>query len=152
AEFLKIIDRPRLPLDPIIRQLPAVRGLTVSHFTIATDLNERTPGILIKKASSSGRRPVVIVLHGTGGNKESLFSVLAPLADIGFIAVAIDGRYHGERAPGEDYPAAILRAYIEGQEHPFLYDTVWDVLRLIDYLETRDDVDAKRIGLMGFSK
>ncbi|TAL01610.1 MAG: alpha/beta hydrolase, partial [Verrucomicrobia bacterium] len=31
-------------------------------------------------------------------------------------------------------------------------DTVWDVLRLVDYLKTRDDVDAKRIGLMGISK
>ena len=38
------------------------------------------------------------------------------------------------------------------KEHPFFYDTVWDVMRLIDYLETRDDVDPKRIGLIGTSK
>jgi predicted esterase len=29
---------------------------------------------------------------------------------------------------------------------------VWDVLRLLDYLETRDDVDPQHIGLIGFSK
>jgi predicted esterase len=29
---------------------------------------------------------------------------------------------------------------------------VWDVLRLLDYLETRADVDPQRIGLIGFSK
>ncbi|MGA2233682.1 MAG: alpha/beta hydrolase, partial [Tepidisphaeraceae bacterium] len=34
----------------------------------------------------------------------------------------------------------------------FFFDTVWDVSRLIDYLQTRDDVDAKRIGLYGVSK
>jgi len=74
----------------------------------------------------------------------------------GFIAIAIDGRYHGARSKAgkgsDDYSEAMLRTYRTGQGHPFLYDTVWDVMRLIDYLETRDDVDAKRIGMIGFSK
>jgi dienelactone hydrolase len=47
---------------------------------------------------------------------------------------------------------SILRTYRTGQGHPFLYDTVWDVRRLLDYLESRNDVDARRIGLIGFSK
>jgi dienelactone hydrolase len=51
-----------------------------------------------------------------------------------------------------EYNEAILRAFRTGQEHPFLYDTVWDVMRLVDYLETRADVDRARIGLIGFSK
>jgi dienelactone hydrolase len=33
-----------------------------------------------------------------------------------------------------------------------MYDTVWDTMRLVDYLETRRDVDPARIGLMGISK
>jgi dienelactone hydrolase len=33
-----------------------------------------------------------------------------------------------------------------------LYDTVWDVMRLVDYLSTRADVDPGRIGLLGNSK
>src|SRR5207247_4754279 len=73
------------------------------------------------------------------------------LAAGGFLAAAIDGRYHGERTKA-GYDDAILRAYRTGKEHPFLYDTVWDVMRLIDYLETRDDVDPKRIGVIGISK
>jgi alpha-beta hydrolase superfamily lysophospholipase len=36
-------------------------------------------------------------------------------------------------------------------EHPFYYDTVWDLWRLVDYLETRDDIDTKNIGMIGFS-
>jgi fermentation-respiration switch protein FrsA (DUF1100 family) len=31
-------------------------------------------------------------------------------------------------------------------------DTVWDIMRRIDYLETRGDVDAARIGVTGISK
>src|SRR5690606_27246861 len=34
----------------------------------------------------------------------------------------------------------------------YLYDTVWDVLRLLDYLSARTDVDPGRIGLIGHSK
>jgi alpha-beta hydrolase superfamily lysophospholipase len=99
----------------------------------------------------------VIVLHGTGGSKEGMTSRLRELARRGFVAVAIDGRYHGERGKAaaagmSAYQAAILRAYRSGGERPFLYDTVWDVMRLIDYLETRSDVDAARIGLIGISK
>jgi dienelactone hydrolase len=101
---------------------------------------------------------VVIVLHGTGGNKEGQRSLLGELARDGFVAVAIDGRYHGARAKGgkearsTEYVGAILRTFRTGKEHPFFFDTAWDVMRLIDYLETRSDVDPKRVGAIGFSK
>jgi len=156
AEFLKLIDRPRAPLAPEAQELGSTDGLAQTHFTFAADAEQRVPGILVKQTKSSGRRPVVVALHGTGGNKEGQLALLKELAGLGFIAVAIDGRYHGERTKAgkgsAEYSESILRAYRTGHEHPFLYDTVWDVLRLIDYLETREDVDAKRIGLIGFSK
>jgi hypothetical protein len=99
----------------------------------------------------------VIVLHVTNGNKEQQLARLTQLARRGFMAAAIDGRYHGERqgrvpGPATSYVNAILTAYRSGQSHPFVYDAVWDVMRLVDYLETREDVDAARIGLMGESK
>ncbi len=156
AEFLKLIDRPRAPLAPEAQELGSTDGLAQTHFTFAADAEQRVPGILVKQTKSSGRRPVVVALHGTGGNKEGQLALLKELAGLGFIGVAIDGRYHGERTKAgkgsAEYSESILRAYRTGREHPFLYDTVWDVLRLIDYLETREDVDAKRIGLIGFSK
>ena len=151
SRFLKIIDRPRVPLDPQLRPGTTSRGLTAARFTFAGEADERVPGIIIRPEKSAGPRPAVIVLHGTGDSKEGMLGLAAELAVRGFVAVAIDGRYHGERTK-RGYEEAILRAYKTGKEHPFLYDTVWDVMRLIDYLETRDDVDPKRIGLIGFSK
>lgn len=156
ASFLKLIDRPRVPLAPKVKELQEMDGLLLTHFTFAADAEQRVPGILVKQAKSMGQRPVVISLHGTGGNKEGQLPLLKELAGRGFIAVAMDGRYHGERTKAgtgaAEYNEAILRAYRTGTEHPFLYDTVWDVMRLIDYLETRVDVDPHRIGLIGFSK
>ena len=154
AAFLKLVDRPRVPLAPQTQPMK-IQGMTGTHFTFTSDSEQRVPGIMIKRADSQGRRPVVITLHGTGGSKEDFGGVLQELANRGFVAVAIDGRYHGERARsrfGNEYEDAIFRAYKTGKEHPLYYDTAWDVMRLMDYLETRDDVDPKRIGLLGISK
>jgi dienelactone hydrolase len=157
AAFLKLIDRPRVPLAPEIQPAVEKDGLVQLAFSYATDATQRVPGLLVKPAgSSSVRRPAVISLHGTGGEKEGQLKLLQQLASSGFVAVAIDGRYHGaRRLTGKgtaDYTDAILRSYRTGREHPFLYDTVWDVSRLIDWLVTREDVDPARIGLIGFSK
>jgi dienelactone hydrolase len=155
-EFRKLIERPRVPLAAQIQEMPGTNGLAQFHFSFATENSQRVPGVLIKPVNSHQRRPVVIALHGTGSSKANMLSLCRKLATNGFIAVAIDGRYHGERARAgtgsTEYNTAIARAWREPNEHPFYYDTVWDVMRLVDYLKTRDDVDAKRIGLMGFSK
>ena len=156
GDFLKLVDRPRVPLAPQVGELPGTNGLVRMNFSYAAHAGNRVTGILIKAANSPGRRPVVVVMHGTGGRKEDLSPLLQRLAVAGFIAVAIDGRYHGARAREgagmESYEKAIVRAWHGNGEHPFFYDTVWDLLRLVDYLGTRPDVDAERIGLTGISK
>jgi predicted esterase len=153
-DFLKLINRPRVPLNPKVEELPGTNGLARYHFSFDSDAQQRVPGFLIKSTDSHGRRPVVIALHGTGGSKTNMLSMCRELAKRGFIAVAIDGRYHGERAVAgkNSYQDAIVRAWHDSGEHPFFYDTVWDVMRLVDYLQTRDDVDPSRIGLIGISK
>lgn len=160
AAFLKLIDRTRVPLDPQTRVRPDGSRYLAEHFTFAPEAGERVTGILVAPASAigtpAGRRPVVIILHGTGVRKEEELALLRTLADRGLIGVAIDARYHGERARAGDgvseYIGALLQTYRTGRGHPYLYDTVWDTMRLVDYLETRPDVDPTRIGLMGISK
>jgi dienelactone hydrolase len=165
ADYLRLIDRPRVPADAAVQAAtvdgaPAAAGLLEYPFSFAVQAGERVPGILIKPAGVRGRLPVVIVLHGTGGNKNGQVPFLRQLAHKGFLGVAIDAPYHGERATApssrhpNDYDRAILYAYQhpESRQHPFFIDTVWDMMRLIDYLETREDVDPRRIGMFGISK
>ncbi len=155
AAFLKLIDQPRVPLAPESKDLGEADGLQQYHFTFAAAQDQRVTGLLTEPAKRTGRLPVVIMLHGTGGKKEDLRAQMTAYAQVGFIAVAIDARYHGERAGGAAgstaYQNAILAAWQKGGAHPFFYDTAWDVMRLVDYLDTRDDVDPKRLGLMGVS-
>jgi len=160
AAFLRVIDRPRVALKPELAEMAPVEGLKKYHLWISADATERVPGYLLlpDAARFKGRRPVVVVLHGTGGTKDNplIADIALRAAQAGFIGVAIDGRFHGERTQAgtgaADYNAAIERAFKTGEGHPFYYDTAWDVMRLIDYLATRKDVDASRIGLTGISK
>ncbi len=162
AAFLALVARPAVPLAPQVSTPVEKEGRLHIAFSYAADGDQRVPAILVKPATAAAkpalRRPVVISLHGTGGNKEGQVKLLTQLADAGFVGVSIDARYHGARAKTPkttvDYTDAILRAYRaeKSTEHPFYYDTVRDVIRLIDYLATRDDVDVTRIGVIGFSK
>jgi dienelactone hydrolase len=158
--FLQGIDRPRVALEASTRpalelgaSLPA--GVVAEHFSFASEAGVRVPGLLLQPATSAGPRPAVVVAHGTGGSKEAMLPFLLALCARGLVAVAIDARHHGERAReagGGSYVAAILAKYQGGPGYPFLYDTVWDLLRLLDYLAERADVAAERLGLMGISK
>jgi dienelactone hydrolase len=153
ADFLRLIDRPRVVPAPVSTTLAGGGRFVQEHFTFASEADEHVPGLAVKPAGPGGRRAAVIALHGTDEGKEAMLPLLRALADRGFLAFAIDGRYHGERARNpSDYPLAILRAYRTGRGHPFLYDEVWDAMRLVDYLAARQDVDAARIGMMGISK
>jgi len=165
ASLLALLDRPRVPLDPQIRLVEAAeRGLVVERLTIASERKangelERVPILIVRPEDVSQRRPLVIVLHGTGRNKEREYDWLVRVARLGMIGLAIDARYHGERAGGaqgaQAYVAAATAAWKtkpgEPQEHPFYFDTVWDLWRLLDYVGQRPDVDPQRVAMVGFS-
>jgi dienelactone hydrolase len=162
--FRKLLERPAGPLNVKVRDTKTDGGLVTESLTFASekkaDGEERVPMLLVRPEKVTKKLPVVIVIHGTGGSKEGQRGWLVDLAKRGIIGVAIDTRYHGERATGPTkaraYNDAITRAWRAKpgapQEHPFYYDTCWDLWKTVDYLKTRDDVDGERIGMIGFSK
>ncbi len=117
------------------------------------------PAILVRPEKITGKLPAVIVLHGTGGSANGMVGEARKLAKRGIIGVAIDARYHGGRSGGAKgagaYNKAITQAWLtkagQPMEHPFYYDTCWDIWRTVDYLETRPDVNPKKLGIIGFS-
>jgi dienelactone hydrolase len=163
--LLKLLDRPKVPAAVKSDGEPAEKNkLTYSKWSFASEKKpdgtvERVPVLQVSPAGAKGKLPVMIVLHGTGGSKEGVQSWLEDFARQGVIGVAIDARYHGSRANAgkgsSAYVAAVTTAWQtpagKPMEHPFYYDTVWDLWRLVDVLEKRDDVDPKHIGMMGIS-
>jgi hypothetical protein len=79
------------------------------------------------------------------------------MAEAGFLTISPDLRVFGERSDGQNpFPGrdkcnvnflkgALLGIYT-------LTLNIWDIKRCIDYLETRAEVDPKRIGMIGLSQ
>jgi dienelactone hydrolase len=167
AAFLKLLDRPKALFNVKIEETKKDEdddSIVIEQLSFASEKKpdgetERVPVLIYRPAKAAKKLPAVIVLHGTGGNKEAQRPWLLHLAKRGIMGVAIDARHHGERAGdargAEAYNEAIVRAWKakpgEPQEHPFYYDTCWDIWRTADYLETRDDVDPQRLGIIGIS-
>ncbi|MBN9119441.1 MAG: acetylxylan esterase [Planctomycetes bacterium] len=165
AALLKLLDRPKVPADVKDDHEPIEKNKLAYHnWSFASEKKpdgtvERVPVLTVSPAGAKGKLPVMIVLHGTGGNKEGVRSWLEDFARQGVIGVAIDARYHGSRANAgkgsSAYVAAVTRAWQtpagRPMEHPFYYDTVWDLWRLVDVLEKDARVDPKHIGMMGIS-
>ncbi|KAL0311981.1 UNVERIFIED_CONTAM: hypothetical protein Sradi_5597400 [Sesamum radiatum] len=113
----------------------------------------RLPVLLLKlKENNLKRRPVIVFLHSTHKCKEWLRPLLEAYASRDYIAVAIDSRYHGERARNlTTYRDALVSSWKKGDTMPFIFDTVWDLIKLADHLTKREDVDPSGIGITGES-
>jgi dienelactone hydrolase len=162
TDFRKLLERPMSDLRPSFETFTTDSVIIDKGFFYSEE-NERVPVLIYKPVSDVIKTfPVVICLHGTGGSKdeESMRRILYRFSKAGFMAVAIDARFHGERISGgahgsREYIEAITEAWKTKdsilQKHPLYYDTVFDLWRLTDYLLTRPDVQGDRIGMMGIS-
>jgi len=153
-EFLRIVAPQKTDLAPEVQLLEAGAELVKERVVIHTEPGQRAAMLVVHPKVSAiapvRRRPAVIVLHGTRGRKEANETLLRELAGRGYVACATDARWHGELAK-TPYEDAIIEAYRSKRGHPWLYETVTDTLRVLDYLQSRPDVDGARIGMIGFS-
>ncbi|CAI0408490.1 unnamed protein product [Linum tenue] len=112
----------------------------------------RLPILILSLKGGKERKPAVVFLHSTHKNKEWLRPLLEAYASRGYVSIAIDSRYHGERAHNKTtYRDALVESWKKGDTMPFIFDTAWDLIKLADYLTQREDIDCTRIGITGES-
>lgn len=138
------------PLVPEERPMEGGDTFTKLQVTFNGIAGDRVPGHLYLPKTLAGRRPAVLVQHGIGDKKRALYIVATceRLAALGVIALAIDAPNRGDRAakdqPGISFlqPASVQKWFVQH---------CGDYSRALDYLTTRPDVDAARLGYVGFS-
>jgi pimeloyl-ACP methyl ester carboxylesterase len=97
-------------------------------------------------------KPLVILSHAFGGSKDMWTGNLRELASLGYYAVALDNRGHGERK-GATFESV---AFVEGKVdvcavRMLIKETADDIPTLIDLFVAQDEVDGDRIGMVGVS-
>ncbi len=150
---LVIADRKPSPLNPRAVSQSDVGNVRVERVKITPETGFDAV-VALYRPKAEGKYPTVIIQHFLGGSKDhlALIPLMNGLAQRGYVVAAIDGRFRGERQNGTSLDAAIAEALKTGKGHPFLFDTAYDLTRLLDYLQSRPDVDGDRIGMTGLSE
>ncbi len=116
--------------------------------------NERVPGYFAHPIVEQGQRfPAVLLVHGSNGfwgkNEDWVQDWLDVLVRSGRCVLVIDNYGFGERMLNPDIEEERLLPY---KTRDMVVQSVIDQRRGIDYLETRPEVDSKKIGLLGGSR
>lgn len=107
---------------------------------------ERVPGLLSLPVKE-GKVPCVVFLHGYGGKKEDILAMAGVVAKEGYAIMAIDAEYHGERKEeGKELYSPNVTDSVRG-----IIQTVIDLRRAVDYLETKPEIEREKIGYVGGS-
>lgn len=106
---------------------------------------------------------VVFLLHGITSSKDIWWQGSGPyslvreyreqLLEQGYAVVAVDARFHGQRAHQGAYRSAKLLA-VEQKPHglrDLVVNSVIDLRRVIDYLQSRPEFAQARFGSLGIS-
>ena len=138
GKFLFVHDIPRMraahekAVDARLRALPLIDP---PGERVAIPWEGTTLYGILRKPRGIARPPVVVMIMGLDSTKEEMHTNEQVFLDRGMATLAFDGPGQGEA----EYDHGILPEY----ERP--------VAAVIDWIETRDDLDAGRVGLWGVS-
>jgi dienelactone hydrolase len=149
------------------------------HFAETFELRDGAeaviPGLVLIPKHRAARVPAIVALHAWSGDKDSLLTAVKdfdelvgpPLVKAGYVVAAIDGAFHGDRigrGPNDRRESTGGKSgNVKQRQQQALFAwhlwqgrTLWGMMLrdqqlLLDYLQTRAEVDADRIGATGIS-
>lgn len=165
----------RIPLEPEILERKEFDAYFRERVVFNSAPDVSVVGYLLIPKGVEFPVPGVIALHGHGYGKDDIVGIwedgtertvpdgyqkdfAISLTKNGFVTFAIEQACFGERREPEDinkdkYQSSCRKvsfwAMLLGKT--VLGMRVWDVIRAIDYMETRKEVDSSSIGVMGIS-
>src|ERR1051325_3116806 len=165
----KLPPRPGLPAVKILSQEDRADYL-LEKFEFDNGAGATVPGYLLLPKTGTGKMPAILYCHWHGGEydigKEAMFqakhSPVPPgpeLAKHGFVVLGIDAYCFGERngrGPGGSAEIGREGEWTASKFNLWVGRTLWgmilrDDLMALDYLASRPEVDARRIGVIGMS-
>lgn len=167
----------RVDLNPVIEYSVQDSDLIRERIVLDTEAYMSVPCVLLrpKDMPADRKQAAILCSHGHGrfgkdpvaGVRSSSdheadiaamnYNYAEQMARAGFLTLAPDLRVFGERRDGENpFPGRdpCNVNYVKGSIlglYPLTLN-VWDMMRCVDYLETRPEVDPERIGMMGLSQ
>lgn len=140
-----------IPLKDSINLLKDSTNYTLYHVSYNSVHDKKVTGLLGLPKNSTAPLPVIILMHGLGDNKRVDYLEYGNdlFLNNGYAVLRIDFDNHGERKT--DFYDFDLTGEYRYWARDMIGQTVFDLRRAVDFIETRNELDAKRIGYYGIS-
>jgi dienelactone hydrolase len=136
----------KAPLNVKLGDEQQTEGNRVIPFSFEGLPGLRVPSLLILPEQSAARLPCILFLHGIGQNKKFLPQIASQFTRQGYAIVCIDQYNCGER---KQRGLGIWQSVLALRRRGAL--NVIESRRLLDYLQTRPELDPQRFVLLGAS-
>lgn len=152
-----------VPLDPIIIKQSETEDYTLEKIAFKGADELLIPGYFALPKKGTLPYPCILHLHGMTLSKEQWWEddswhkgpPLSPkLLENGFAVLAIDYPLHGERGILNGYENTAQMLFRKRMIYKFrnmVINGVIDSRRALDYLESREEIDSTRLGVIGSS-
>ncbi len=162
-ELLGELPQAAGPVHADVMETVEYDGFVLERLTLRLNEEEAAPAYYARPAGSTGKHPVIVFNHSHGGiheiGKDELLldtgkgylqspSYAAFLTSLGYSVLCFDAWGFGERSTRSE--SEIFKEMLWNGKVMWGM-MVYDSIRAIDYLYTRDDVDTERIGTIGIS-
>lgn len=154
------LPRAKAPVAAEVLQPQRTDGdVAIEDLRFRAEPDVWVPAMVVKPRAATQPLPAIICLPGTGGTRQQLTDARLQLSERprtgwaralarqGFLTISLD--YRGSAERGQNIFTDAVREQLEGRSQMGLL--VYEVMRAVDYLLTRSDVDRARIGITGFS-
>jgi hypothetical protein len=157
GRMLGLPDR-KVPLQPERRGRIEQDGVVIEKWIYTSEPGSRVPAVLYRPAKINEAVPGVALTFGHGGSKSHpCYQYIGQLyAKLGIACLAADPIGEEERhvdgqlgTRAHDPHDVHHRAWESGR--PIMGKLVWDTMRGVDFLLSREDIDPRRIGVAGNS-
>jgi cephalosporin-C deacetylase-like acetyl esterase len=140
-----------LPLLDSVRLLTDTSDYSLFYLTYQSVHDEKVTALLTLPKKGKWPIPCIILMHGLGDRKtvDYIETGNQYLLDAGYAVLRLDISNHGDRLK-YDYDFDLTDGY-RYWTRDLITQTVFDLRRAVDFIQTREELDHQRIGYFGIS-
>jgi cephalosporin-C deacetylase-like acetyl esterase len=140
-----------LPLLDSVRKVTDTTNYSLSFLTYHSVHDYRVTGLLSLPSKGEEPFPTIILMHGLGDSKTVDYVEAGNqyLLEAGYAVLRLDISNHGDRFK-YDYDFDVIGGY-RYWTRDMITQTVFDLRRAVDFIQTRKELDQDRIGYFGVS-
>lgn len=141
----------KLPLDDSVKLVSDSLGYNLYAINYRSVHDKTVTGLLTIPEGGTESFPVIILMHGKGDRKTVDYIEAGHefFRKSGYAVLRLDIDDHGDRLK-DDYDFSLVGDF-RYWTRDLVSQTVFDLRRAIDFIETREDVDSQRVGYYGIS-